>query len=312
MDTVSEVMRSVGLNPAHLAQGTLYRPWGIDFPRMPGAAFHLVTRGACWLRSSHLEAPIPLEAGDLVLVTAPIAYALVSDLAAVATPIGEGLRASQPREPSAAAVASATTFICGIYRFTVEPIHPFFTELPQVIHLRAQQIAAHEPMYSAQRLLSAELAAADTEPGKSVLMDRLVDVMFYYILRQWVTSTRHQETSWIGAYQHPKLQKALMAIHHQPAHPWQVAELAQAATLSRAAFAQLFKAMVGETPMQYVTRVRMQQAMELLVQTEEGLEQIATRVGYATGFAFSKAFKRMCGRSPQHYRQQGGSASRDV
>ena len=86
--------------------------------------------------------------------------------------------------------ANATSFICDIYRFAVEPIHPFFTEMPPLIHVPTHQIAAHEPMYAAQRLLSAELAYANTEPGKSVLTDRLVDVMFYSILRQSVNSHR--------------------------------------------------------------------------------------------------------------------------
>ena len=47
------------------------------------------------------------------------------------------------------------------------------------------------------------MAYANTEPGKSILTDRLVDVMFYYILRQWVNSQRGQHhgqgASWINA-----------------------------------------------------------------------------------------------------------------
>lgn len=54
----------------------------------------------------------------------------------------------------------------------------------------------------------------------------------------------------------------------------------------------------------YVTKVRIQKMMELLVRTEESIEQIAETVGYATGFALSKAFKRISGVSPQHYRLQ--------
>lgn len=56
--------------------------------------------------------------------------------------------------------------------------------------------------------------------------------------------------------------------------------------------------------MTYVTKVRIQKNMELLVRTEESVERIAETVGYATGFALSKAFKRIAGVSPQHYQPQ--------
>ena len=304
MDIVSELMRSVGVMPAYLAQGTFPKPWGIDYPAMRGAAFHLVIRGTSWLRSAQLPAPIQLEAGDLTLVTGQLAYQLVSEPTAPAKPIGAALTTARRGPPPEVEMANSTSFVCGIYRFAVEPIHPFFAELPPLIHVPAHQIAAHEPMYAAQRLLSAELAYANTEPGKSILTDRLVDVMFYYILRQWVNSHRAQGASWVNAYHNPYLRNALVAIHEDPAHPWQVEELAQKASLSRAAFAQRFKELLGDTPVNYVTKVRIQKSMELLVRTEESIEWIAESVGYGTGFALSKAFKRIAGVSPQHYRLQ--------
>jgi AraC-like DNA-binding protein len=159
-------------------------------------------------------------------------------------------------------------------------------------------------MYAAQRLLSAELSYAPTEPGKSLLTDRLVDVMLYYILRQWMNSHQQAGASWINAYGNRELRNALLAIHADPAHPWQVEELAQKAGLSRAAFAERFKVLLGDTPLNYVTKVRIQKAMEHLVRSEETIEQISERVGYATGFALSKAFKRVTRVSPQQYRQQ--------
>jgi AraC-like DNA-binding protein len=304
MDVVSELMRSAGLTSAHLAQCTVLKPWGMGFPAMRWAAFHLVARGTCWLRSSQLPTPLHLEAGDLVLVTSQLAYDLVSDLTATPKPIQETL-ASAIRGPLMGLDASnSTSFICGIYRFAVEPIHPFFAELPAFIHVPAHQIAIHEPIYAAQRLLSAELDYATTEPGKSILTDRLVDVMFYYILRQWINTHRNQGASWVTAYHNPYIRNALIAIHENPAHPWQVATLAEKATLSRAAFAQQFKALLGDTPLNYVTKVRIQKAMELLLRTQESIEQISETVGYGTGFALSKAFKRICGVSPQQYRLQ--------
>lgn len=131
MDLVSELMRSVGVMPAYLAQGTFPKPWGIDYPTMRGAAFHLVIRGTSWLRSAQLPAPIQLEVGDLALVTGQLAYQLVSDPTTPAKPIWEALTTARRGPPPEVEAANTTSLVCGIYRFAVEPIHPF---LPNCRH----------------------------------------------------------------------------------------------------------------------------------------------------------------------------------
>lgn len=302
MDIVSELMRSVGMTPVLLAQCTLPRPWGMDFPPMRGAAFHLVVRGGGCLHSAQLPGPIHLESGDLVLVTRQIAYTLASDLNAPAKPIRETLAMARRGPPPEGEAVNDTSLICGIFRFALEPIHPFFSELPLLIHIPAHQIAAHEPMYAAQRLLSAELDYANTEPGKSILTDRLVDVMFYYILRHWINNYHARGASWVNAFHDHHIRSALVAMHENPAYSWQVAELARKADLSRSAFAQRFKEVMGDTPVNYLTKVRIQKSMELLARTDENIDRISETVGFGTGFALSKAFKRVTGVSPREYR----------
>ena len=68
--------------------------------------------------------------------------------------------------------------------------------------------------------------------------------------------------------------------------------------MSRAAFASRFKELLGETPMGYVTRCRMQMAHRLLRDGGMSMADIAEQVGYASEAAFAKAFKRETGVSP--------------
>jgi AraC-like DNA-binding protein len=79
-------------------------------------------------------------------------------------------------------------------------------------------------------------------------------------------------------------------------------ELAQEAGLSRAAFARIFNASVGEPPHSYLTRWRMGIAAQLLEETDLRLTEIAPRVGYRSEFSFSRAFKLARGVSPIQYR----------
>jgi AraC-like DNA-binding protein len=91
-------------------------------------------------------------------------------------------------------------------------------------------------------------------------------------------------------------------LHHNPAHPWTVAELAAATGISQAALARRFTELVGEPPMAYLTGWRLALAADMLREPDATVAAVAHQVGYATAFAFSSAFKRVRGVSPRDYR----------
>ena len=82
-----------------------------------------------------------------------------------------------------------------------------------------------------------------------------------------------------------------------------MAELAARVRMSRTGFAVRFTTMAGIAPLEYVRKWRMQKASDFLRQGEEHLDAIAGRVGYESGAAFSKAFKREMGLPPGLYRK---------
>jgi AraC-like DNA-binding protein len=87
--------------------------------------------------------------------------------------------------------------------------------------------------------------------------------------------------------------------------PWTVESLAEAAGLSRSAFAARFKELLGQTPLEYVTEWRMQKAIQLLERRDKKLPEVARLVGYESDAAFSKAFKRVVGANPSEYLRRG-------
>ena len=99
-------------------------------------------------------------------------------------------------------------------------------------------------------------------------------------------------------------------MHRDPAERWTLESLGRQAAMSRTAFAERFREVVGETPLQYLTSWRMQNAKRLLAESRMTLARIAGRVGYESAASFSRAFKRTVGETPGGYRrlaQQGGS-----
>jgi AraC-like DNA-binding protein len=87
--------------------------------------------------------------------------------------------------------------------------------------------------------------------------------------------------------------------------PWTVESLAEAAGMSRSAFAARFKELLGQTLLEYVTGWRMQKAMRLLEQRDKKLIDVARSVRYESDAAFSKAFERVVGASPGEYLKRG-------
>jgi AraC-like DNA-binding protein len=81
-----------------------------------------------------------------------------------------------------------------------------------------------------------------------------------------------------------------------------VEELGREVALSRSALAERFTSLVGEPPMQYLTRWRLALAAEML-KAGEAIGRIAERSGYESEAAFSRAFKREFGVPPAAWRK---------
>jgi AraC-like DNA-binding protein len=96
---------------------------------------------------------------------------------------------------------------------------------------------------------------------------------------------------------------ALSLLHARPEYSWNVGSLARQLGVSRSAFAQRFKSVVGEGPMHYLVRIRMQYAAAEIRCGRRSLHEIATALGYQSEAAFSRAFSQRVGMSPGRFRK---------
>jgi transcriptional regulator GlxA family with amidase domain len=93
-------------------------------------------------------------------------------------------------------------------------------------------------------------------------------------------------------------------IERDPGKEWPVPELARAAAMSTRNFIRRFKAATGNTPSEYVQRVRVEAAKHALEAGREGVDEIAERAGYGDAGSFRKIFKRITGVTPTEYRKR--------
>jgi AraC-like DNA-binding protein len=89
-----------------------------------------------------------------------------------------------------------------------------------------------------------------------------------------------------------------------------VADLAASVGVSRSTLTRRFRDRVGEAPMRYLAAWRLALAAEQLRTSDALLEIMAHRVGYADGFALSRAFTRAYGVSPSAYRARPAEVER--
>jgi AraC-like DNA-binding protein len=106
---------------------------------------------------------------------------------------------------------------------------------------------------------------------------------------------------WLFALADKQMGAAISAMHSDPSHHWTLQRLAERAGMSRSSFALKFKATVGASPMEYLTRWRMLLAADRMKNSSEGLCAIAQSLGYESESAFGKAFRRVIGYSPRQY-----------
>ena len=291
----------------------LTAPWGLGIPPMPDCLwFHVVTTGAALLEVDDEGAPRPLRPGELALVPHGTGHRL-RDAADTPTPSVLGIPHDFVTDRYAiirhGGGGPATTLVCGAVRFDHPAARSLIGLLPATIHLTETGPGADlgsEWLAATLRMMAAE--AARLRPGGETVLTRLSDVLVIQAIRAWLETRPGGHTGWLGALRDPQIGRALALVHRDPARDWTVATLATECAMSRSAFAARFTELVGEPAMQYVTRWRMQTALQELGSGRHTVAELAGRLGYRSEAAFSRAFKRVVGIAPGAARQRVGDA----
>ena len=323
LDPITDIFRTMHVTAFGLHRLEATAPWGAKQEKQTEekithaekgisprdlAHFAMLSRGNCWLNVEGIPKPIPLTGGDCILLGRGTSIVLRDSPRTRPRSTFREIGASAKSNVAHCGGGGApTTIVCGSFSFDRASLRPITQLLPSFILVKAEQartLALHDTM----RALASEMA--EQAPGSEIVANRLAEVLFIQILRAHIASGPERNTpvrnkGWLRAIFDPQMGAALSAIHDRVNTPWTVESLAEAAGMSRSAFAARFKELVGQTPLEYVTEWRMQKAMQLLEQRDKKLIDVARLVGYESDAAFSKAFKRVVGANPGEYLKRG-------
>jgi len=305
MDLIDDILKNAGLRTRVLGHRSVHKPISLQFPCAKSIGFHVVTQGSAFIHTGKKTPPIQLGKGDLALMARGCDHIVSTDekLKSNHTPIKEFDEINRLSKPAGGSSNKPKlVLVSGAYQLWNEPIHPFFQEMPAWFILRADESESFDPLAMSIGLLAKEVA--QPRLGSERVIQGLLDVMFSLIVRQVIEKNSIKPKSWSHAIQDVQIKQAIEMLHADCSRGWTLEELALAVGLSRAGFAMKFKKAMGDTPLHYLTTVRIQKAMELLSQTELNVERVAAQVGYQDAFGFSKAFKKLTGLPPRDFRRR--------
>jgi AraC-like DNA-binding protein len=322
-DALSDVLEVVRLTGALFFFVDASSPWIAEAPESSTLApvilprtqhvvsYHVIVSGTCWCRLSGAE-PVRLEAGDVILVPHGDAYALSSapEVESGWTPdeiLGWFQQMASGQLPFVVEEGSGATtsiqVVCGFLGCDALPFNPILAALPRLLQIRPPSDQGSDRLRNLIDFVVAE--ARDRRAGSRSVLLRVGELMFVEVLRRHLGTLATEESGWLAGLRDPLVGRALARLHRDPAHLWTLEKLARDVGASRSVLAERFTHFVGEPPMHYLTRWRVQRAARLLAERGVKVSAVAREVGYDSEAAFSRAFKKLTGVAPVAWRNRG-------
>lgn len=179
--------------------------------------------------------------------------------------------------------------------------HQPTTGEPPLIDVTDPVLVRADPEYL--RLAILGLYRESIGPHQPTVIDHWVELVHAYAARLGQGSRNRASRSLLSLWERVDMNLA---------HPWTLGELADRAAMSAEHLRRLCRRQTGRGPIHQVAFLRMRRAATLLESTRQKISAIAASVGYDNAFAFSTAFKRHMGVSPDAYRKRRERERRPV
>ncbi len=290
MDALTPLINGLNLHAKLVYSGGVCGRWLMDHNSETAVWFHLVSKGQGYVHSPSWAAPLALDVGDLILFLPHAARHYLSYSS-------ENLPNDANDTQMTPWLEGEAGFVCGEIQLAT-PKSLLWQALPAEIVIRQNQAGT-----ILTRLIELVIGEASKPRfGSESVIERLCDSLFVLVIRYCIEENLVREGVF-AAMQDKRLAKALTLIHEQPWQAWTLNTLCAQAGVSKSVLSEKFSALIGHSPIEYLTLWRLQIAAHWLLEPDMTVERVAERSGYESIPAFSKAFKRHIGVAPGSFRR---------
>jgi AraC family transcriptional regulator, activator of mtrCDE len=288
-------------------------PWRIDQgPGEPNEIpYHAVLAGSAMLENPAGGPPLPLEAGDILLLPGNPRHVMHDGSGA--PPMRARNRASLNFTISEnLGSGERLDLLCG--HFAIAPPHDRLVRnyLPPRLVVHA---GAHVGQGTAGQLAGLvslmRSESADDHLGGRAMLNALSTAMFALVLRL-ASETKDASRGLLALAGHPRLAPVVAALFNEPARAWSLPELARLSNMSRATLARQFQEKLGRSASDLLTDIRMTLAANELRKSSMSTGAVGEAVGYQSEAAFQRAFKSHMGVTPAQWRKMQELPGEDV
>jgi AraC-like DNA-binding protein len=312
MDVLTSILSSMKLSGSVFLEADFSGPWCVSSRLMPEdcAAFfpepahvisyHYVASGSL-LCAVGDDPPLEVRAGQILLVPRNEQHVLGSCLSE--RPVSARDLMQPPTDGGLARIrwgggGEPTKLFCG-FLGTLTPVNSFLLSLPSILIIDATSGTKGEWLASSIRYASTETAARSPE-----LLGRLAELLFAEAVKQHLDSLPEDQSGWCAGLRDPHVSRALTLLHTRYTEAWTTEDLAREVGLSRSALASRFTVHLGEPPMRYLARHRMNMAANLLQEQGQNASSVGYSVGFSSEAAFNRAFRKEFGVPPGMWRKE--------
>lgn len=176
--------------------------------------------------------------------------------------------------------------------FMLEPTYRRQHRFASRLHLQRVALGKVEKI-----LEDMERESTEAAPGYEIMLRaRLLELMAFL-------SRAYIETDTTEGHALLRMGNVIGALEHDYSRDWKLDDLLSIAHMSRSHFLRIFKRATGQTPIEYLMRLRIQKAMEMLRNSSLRITEIALEVGFNDSNYFTRQFKQVVGESPRDFRR---------
>jgi len=288
-DILADILKLGDLGSRVICRPKLAAPWGLQFTPKKKAFFHIIKQGSCLFFENQTSKGIALHKGDLLFIPKVNHYRILSAKEVQGNNYIEEI--ARVHKLVNINTKETTQMLCGSYELKSNMSLPFFSLLPNYIHLSNEQIKNFPELDHTIQMLRREDSA--NLIGGDLVIARMLDILLILIVRYWLDTSKDGCTGWLLGTLDTEVAEVLSIIHKRPQEKLTIERLAKETAMSRTKLLNKFTKLVGISPIQYLTNWRIDLSKQLLSSTELSILEISHSVGYESEASFGRAFKKL-------------------